>query len=149
MSTSKLFDAYATDADAEENGAWTTLRGGARVKIRSENSHVVREGARKLDKKYRSILMAESGLPAEIQDERDIALVGEFILVDWDVASGITNEKGEPLPFSKENAKWLCDALPGFRRDVVWAARTDDTFKAEQVAAMAENSDRPSGITPK
>ncbi len=142
MTTTKtIYDAYQTDAGLETEGAWTDLRGGARVKIRAEASVFVREKARALDKKYRAIMITEGGLPPDVQDTRDTELCATAILVAWE---NVTDKTGTVLPFTVDNARATLTALPRMRQDILYAARIDETFRAQQQEVMAGNSPQPS-----
>lgn len=141
MANNKLLAAYEQDLTAEREGAWVELQSGIKVKIRSEHSVEVREAARKLDKKYRALILSD-GMPADKQDERDTELCATTILVDWD--RDCIEAFGPP---TIDNFRKACLQLPAFRRDVVYKARLDETFKTEEVKRMAGNSAAPSVTT--
>jgi hypothetical protein len=139
--SNKLLAAYEQDTTAVNEGAWAELRSGIRVKIRSEHSVEVREVARKLDRKYRALILAD-GMPADKQDERDTELCATAILVDWD--TDCREAFGEP---TTANIRKACTELPAFRRDVIYLSRLDETFRTEEVRLMAGNSAAPSVTT--
>jgi hypothetical protein len=117
---------------------WQTLRGGVRVKVRYEQSNIVQEAARVLDKQYRSIIMTEGGLPADLQAQRDAKLCANAILTDWD---GVTDDAGAVVPFSPSTALALLSdpEMGDFRRDVIYAARVGENFRAQEQAAVTKN----------
>lgn len=141
MAPKNTYAAYRLDK-SETEGSWQDLRSGGKVKVRYENSTRVQDDARRLDKKYRAIMMTEGGLPAETQAERDTELCATSILVDW---ADITDENGALIPFSIENARRVLTDLPEMRRDVVYAARVSENFRAQEQAQIAGNLPLPSG----
>lgn len=133
---SSTYKAYSLDPKSETDGVWQTMRSGARVKIRYENSFRVQEAARRLDRKYRALMMSEGGLPANIQAEREAALCASDIVADWE---GVTDENDNPIPFSGENVLKVLTDLPEFRRDIVYMARLAENFRLAEQAELAKN----------
>lgn len=124
-----LFDAYKTDANLEEEGAWVEMRGGAQVKVRSENSTAAREYAAKLTKVQRQILQANNWvLPPKMQDRNEVLTCRHAIVVDW---KNVPDEEGNDLPYSPAAVERILTALPRFRADILQAAKLEETFKPE------------------
>lgn len=141
---STVFEAYATDENAERDGKWVELRAGLRVKVRYDDCLIAREWATKRAKKNRQLLIANGGvLPPKIQDQNHVDLLAEVLVVDW---SGITDREGNPLPCTKDNVRMLMRELPSLRRDVLFIASTEETFRAEaaEVDAMGKTAATPS-----
>lgn len=131
---SKLYEQYETDQTAENDGAWVEFRGGVKVKLRSENSEKAVDFAHKLAKKQRQLVVANGGLlPKKLQDANEVALCAQALIVDW---QGVTDRDGKALPCTQDNVRKVMQELPAFRRDVLFAARVDETFKAEEMAAV-------------
>lgn len=131
MATTKvatMYDEYETDSDLENEGTWVEIRGGAQVKIRADSSDIARDYANKLAKKQRNILAASNWvLPPKMQDRNEVLMCVHAYIVDW---KNVTNRAGEVLPFNKTNIELICTDLRQFRHDVLYAARTDETFRA-------------------
>ncbi len=138
---SALYEQYETDLAAENDGAWVEFRGGVHVRVRSENSKKAVDFAHKLAKKQRQVIVANGGvLPKELADANEVALCEQALVADW---KGVTDKAGNPLACTPENVRRVMKELPAFRRDVLFAARVDETFKVEQdaaVEAMGETS---------
>lgn len=137
-----IFDAYATDVKAEEEGTEIELRNGAKIRIRSENSTKVRNFIARLVRKQRNIILREGGsLPAELQDKNEIDICAEVLVVGW---SNVVGPQGE-IAYTKQRCRELVTALPALRRDILMQARLEDTFKKQEAEEMSGNSAAPSG----
>jgi hypothetical protein len=122
------FDEYETSTEAEEDGAWVEFRAGVKVKIRSENSSEVREYLTKLTKTQRNILKANGWvLPPKLQDRNDVLACKNAIVTDWE---GVTDREGNPVPYSPDNVERILTALPRLREEILFIAKTDETYKA-------------------
>jgi hypothetical protein len=63
--------------------------------------------------------IAKHGLSIEdIQNNRaeDRVLFAKYVIADWD---GVQDDQGEPVPFSEDNVKELCDQLPDILFDQI------------------------------
>lgn len=137
-----LFEAYATDVALEEQGVPVELRNGATMIVRSENSLAARRWLTKKVKEQRSLIAANRGLlPPEKNDQNDIDELAEVLIVGW---KNVTDRAGNEIPHSVEMARTLMKELPALRRDLLLAARTDETFRREVIEDMAGNSAAPS-----
>lgn len=142
---SKLFEAYATAH--EEDGVWVKLREFAddtppiMVCVRSMNSKRARHVLTAQLRAQRAKLTAQNFITTPEQDDaNEIELCVKALVADW---KGI-EENGVPLPCTAENIERLMTVLPAFRRDVVLAARMDETFRASALTAVEGNSQPPS-----
>lgn len=133
-----LYDQYATDLDAENNGKLVEFRGGACFRIRSFNSDAVRTLANRLSGQNRAKLLSNDWvLPPKEADAADVELCARAIVVGWE---NISNGTGEPLPYSVENCRKLMTELPALRREIIVASRLEQTFRKEVVERMEGNS---------
>ena len=134
---SNIKDLYGTDSRLENEGAMVEFRGGIQIRVRSENSTIVREYANRLLKKQRQLYMANNGIvPPGISDKNDIALCTNVLITGW---KNVIGEDGKEVEFTPQNVERLMTDYPALRRDVMFAARTDETFR-EVKEAMEGNS---------
>ena len=123
---------YSTDLDLEVNGVWVTT-GDAKFLI-----------ARMHNPDYNERLLAAMKPYKRQQLSKDeslklmVAIEAETILLDWD---GVT-ENGQPVPYSKEKAREYL-MIKDFRAQVMEAATSMHTFKAEEVEEGEKNSQTP------
>jgi hypothetical protein len=141
-----LYDAYSTDKQSVEDGIWVEVQPGVRFKVRSEQSVKVREWAARRAKGQRQLIVAGGGiLPPHLQDKNEVDQCAQATVVDWE---GVSDRQGNPVPFSKEACTELVTELPALRRDLLYLARTDETFRPEEVtAALGKTSGTPSAPT--
>lgn len=122
-----LKDLYGTDKTMENEGAWVELRGGIQVCVRSENSLKVREYANRVVKKQRQLYAANNGiLPPALSDKNDIEMCVDVLITGW---KNVPGDDDKPLEFTPENVRRIMTDFPALRRDVLYAARTDETFR--------------------
>lgn len=133
-----LFAKYKTDESKEREGVWVPLDGEGRIRIARTNNPLYREAMVRKVNRYK--MAAKSKVIPE-DDWITIVneLIAETILVDWE---GIT-EKGQPLPYSVENAKRVLTELKDFREMVLSIADNMDNFKEELDEGTEKNSARP------
>lgn len=133
-----LFAKYKTDESKEREGVWVPLDGEGRIRIARTNNPLYREVMVRKVNRYK--MAAKSKVIPE-DDWITIVneLIAETILVDWE---GIT-EKGQPLPYSVENAKRVLAELKDFREMVLSIADNMDNFKEELDEGTEKNSVRP------
>lgn len=119
---------FKTDASAEEDGQWVDLGDDVRVKVRSERSKKARQFAESHTRKHR-LAMARNGggLPFELRDELEIQLAARVIVVGWE---GV-EEDGTSVECTPENALRIMREYPALREQVLYAARTDETFRPD------------------
>ncbi len=133
-----LFAKYKTDESKEREGVWVPLDGEGRIRIARTNNPLYREAMVRKVNRYK--MAAKSKV---IPDDDWITIVNELIaetiLVDWE---GIT-EKGQPLPYSVENALRVLTELKDFREMVLSIADNMDNFKEELDEGTEKNSVRP------
>lgn len=135
-----LHETYATDQSAEADGAWIEVRPGIQFRIRSENCAKARDWANRRARSQRQFIIANQGLlPPAMVDKNDVDICSDVLVTGW---KGITDDKGVEIPFTKENVIALLKELPALRRDVLFLARTDETFRpsAEVASEMGKTS---------
>lgn len=132
------FSDITINIDAIEAGRWVSvdhLIPGVKLKVRGiENTDY---------KRLRNKLISEISRPVRLRgvdlatmEKINTTLLVEAVLVDW---SGIEDDDGQPLPFSKEKAASVLSdpGLVVFRNAVEWAASIvgeDDLVEAEAAA---------------
>lgn len=133
-----LFSKFKTDAEKERDGVWVPLDGEGRIRVARTNNPLYRESLVRKVSRYKTATKSKV-IPED--DWLDIVneLVAETILVGWE---GIT-EKGQPLPYSVENAKRVLTELKDFREMVLSIADNMDNFKEELDEGTEKNSVRP------
>lgn len=126
---------FSTDQQLEITGRWFNFGEKARVKIARQNNPKNREAVRRVFAPYR-----EATIGGAHDDTTAVKLLIEVmadsILVGWE---GLT-EKGQPLPYSKENAVRLLTNLPNFRDWVVTQAQRMENFKDKSMEEDLGNS---------
>lgn len=134
-----LYDEYETDLSAAETeGTWVSFKAGVQIKLLSEQSTAARKWAHARTRKLRSVIMANDGvLPPHVSDAVDIDLLAEVLIKDW---RGVYTRDRVPVPCTREAIKQLMTQLPALRREVLTAARMDETFKKAALEALEGNS---------
>lgn len=133
---------YALDATLEAEGAWVEFRGGMQLRVRSDSTRAVRQWANKNAKGQRQQIIAHGGiLPVDMIDKNEIAMCAAVLVSDW---RGVTDRDGKPLPYSPENVRQVLTDLPSLRREVLFTARSEETFRPE-ADELGKTSAPPSG----
>lgn len=124
-----LFNEFATNTEAEENGVWQEFAPGTKFLIaRSTNKHYSR-ALTKAFEKNRATLSRTSDAAEAMSEDIMIGVIARTILLDWE---GVVY-KGKPLEYSFENARELL-SHKDFRRWVMSKAEDLDSYKAVQEA---------------
>ncbi len=127
---------FATNAQAELEGAWVDLGEGAAIRVARYNNPRHKALRDRLLRPYRGLLLAGRDLPEDVEERVAIDCLAETILSDW---RGVTDEKGDPLPYDRETARDLLSSLRDFRETVAWHALQAETFRIAEVEAIAKN----------
>jgi hypothetical protein len=130
-----LFAEFATNANAEEAGAWVPYSGDIEFLIARSNNPTYARKLTKLFDRNRQLLNTKGKAAEEKAEQITIEVMAEAILLGW---KGNFTWKGAPLPYSKENAKTVL-ALKDFRRWVQEKAEDFERFKLVQDEADAGN----------
>ena len=123
-----VYQQYQTDTTAEADGQWVEFRPGIRVRIRSTTCDLVRTVEDRLAARLRPKLMANNWrLPPKDADAQEVEVLAQGVVVAWE---GVTDAAGAVLECTPATVRTVMTALPAFRREVLMAARLDDTFRA-------------------
>lgn len=128
-----IYKRFKTDSDLEAKSGIELDYGGG-VKIR-----VLRAGGtnRAFQKALRDSLIKNNRKLSAMDDDESVRgmaeVYSETVVIGWE---GITDEKDEPLPFSKENVVKVLTELPELFRDIQNAAQSTDLFRAERRAEL-------------
>lgn len=146
--TSKLYDAYKTDKDAEQNGVWTDPEAGVSFKLArmgGANSKYQRALAQAMKPHMRE---AQLGLLEEsVADPIMQKVFIETVLLGWKSYDDEGKEKdgvidgpdGQPLSFSKDNAKKLFSDLPDLYMRLREYASSYANFRSAVLAEASKN----------
>ena len=130
-----LFAEFATNTSAEEAGAWVPYTGDIEFLIARSNNPTYARKLTKLFDRNRQLLNTKGKAAEAKAEEITIDVMAEAILLGW---KGTFTWKGQPLPYSKENAKTVL-AVKDFRRWVQEKAEDFERFKLVQDEVDAGN----------
>lgn len=133
-----IFSKFKTDESKERDGVWVPLEKDGRIRVARTNNPLYREALVRKVSRYKTATTSKV-IPEDDWLNIVNELVAETILVGWE---GIT-EKGQPLPYSVENAKRVLTELKDFREIVLSIADNMDNFKEELDEGTEKNSVRP------
>lgn len=119
---------FATDLTLEEEGVWVDIGEGAKVKVARIGNPKYRARLRELQKPYRRQIRLDT-LPEDLNDEIVIRAIADTILLDW---SGIEDDKGKAIKYSKDAAFELLKGLRDFRGLIADIALEQQTFRREE-----------------
>lgn len=131
----KFSDVYAYDKTAAEEGVWTDIGHGMKVKVRSFESSHTKALRTKLQEPYKALLRTGKDIPEEDQNELNIKLMAKSSLLDWNLTEGtgefdaLGKEIERKIPFTPETAEQFLRTEPRFARDVIQVLIADETFK--------------------
>ncbi|KKL67244.1 hypothetical protein LCGC14_2136930 [marine sediment metagenome] len=130
---------FATDEKSELEGAWEELAEGARILVaRVGNDHYT-ERFKRLGKGLQRQI-DRGTLPEKKGRTIFIAIMVDTILLNWE---GLA-DKGQPIEYSKENARTMLQAYPDFRQ-LVWDIASDaDLYRIKDREEDLGNSSAPS-----
>lgn len=129
----KFSDIYSHDKVAAEEGVWSPIGNGFRIKVRSFESAQVKALRKKLNEPFAAILRMGKDIPEDDQNEINIKLVANSALLDWDLGEGSPE-------FSPSVAETFLREQPRFARDVIAVLVADETFKRREREEDAKNS---------
>lgn len=127
-----IFKSFGTDAKLEEEGAWVSLGGNAKILVgRAGNKKYSRLLAAQVEKNQ-AVLDLKTDASDNLSDEIMIDVFAQSILLGFEALTF----KGEAIEYSVDNAKILL-AVKDFRTEVGKHARNVDNFRnaAEAVTA--------------
>jgi hypothetical protein len=121
---------FGTDPTKEAEGVWFDIRGAGFLLKRANNPEF----------RARSFKLARQNRRArrdEAADEVTTDLIVNTVLMDWrDV-----EERGEPLPFSKENAKRVLLQYRDLLDEIFERASDIEAYQTDQDEEIAKNSE--------
>lgn len=126
-----IFEDFATDTSAEEEGTWVPYAGNVEFLIARFGNKAFTKRFAQLHKLHKRVLDTKSDAADQKADEIMVTAYADAVLLGW---KGDLTYKGASLPYSKENAKTLL-GLKDFREWVYTQASEMANFKA---AAEAE-----------
>lgn len=139
-------DIYAHDKTAAEEGVWTDIGHGIKIKVRAFDSAHTRALRRKLEEPFKALTKRGGEIPEEQANEINIKLLAGSSLLGWNLTEK-TGEKAEdgsdvrrPITFTPTKAEELLTQEPRFARDVIAALMADETFKKRSREEDAKNS---------
>lgn len=115
---------FKTDEKKEQEGVWVDLDENSRVLIARIGNDHYNEILRKKAKPYRAAIRSNS-LKDTILKKLMIEVIAESVLLNWE---GIT-EKGEVIPYSRENAIRLLTTYKEFLNLITNIAEESELFK--------------------
>lgn len=137
-----------SDPQLKEDGVWHQIAvpgfpSTVGFKLRSANSNAARMWDQKRFRDQRHLYLNDNVPPIEVLDRNDADKVAEVLLLDWQ----IVKEDGDKEPIDVELVRRVMIQLPDVRFDLIEASRRKDAYRAQEVAAIAKNSDAPSLMT--
>ncbi len=134
-----LHKEFATDEKSELEGIWEEVSEGAKVLIARVGNDRYTERYKKLGKGIQRQI-DRGTLPSEKVQKIFISILADTILLNWE---GFAN-KGEPLPYNRENCMEMLKDYPDFRQ-MVWDMANDaETFRLDNRDEDLGNSLKPS-----
>lgn len=134
-----IFDQFATDQQAEEEGKWFGLTLNAEIKLAALTSKRAETARRAIERKYSAFMRLKGGPPADVLREMALHTITHGCVVDWR-GSDWVDDSGKPIACTAENAQMIFERLPKLR-DMVSSILTDDeSYKAERREEAEGNS---------
>lgn len=137
MSKKSIYDKFATDKKAEQEGITLDYGDGMEIRIaRAGGSNTKFESL--IQSKLRKYERLRQNDLLEIAVLRPIMreIYAEAIVLGW---SGVTDREGNTLPFNKENAIQLFTDLPDLFEDIVVQSQRAALFRQTVLEAEAGN----------
>lgn len=124
-----------TDPTLEKDGVEVNLGDGAAIIVRPMRNENFRKYLNELLKPYERRIQ-QKRMDGKLQDELTRKAVAKFVLIGW---KGIKLD-GKEVKYSPEKAVELMERFGDFEEDVLTAAMTRETFRAEVVEENEKNS---------
>lgn len=132
-----LFKAYKTNHKNEVEGTWVEFGNGVAFKLARES-----ETNQEYQAKYTALIekhsreIATGSIDPEVDKKASLDLFLECTLKDW---RGVTDEEGNSLEFSTDNARWLMEQLPDLYIELKREAGRRKNFLAHKDEQDAKN----------
>lgn len=131
----KFSDIYAHDKTAAEEGVWTDIGYGIKVRVRAFDSAHTRALRTKLQEPFKALLRNGKEIGDDDSQEINIKLIAGSSLLDWN----LEDDNGK-IEFSVAKAEQFLRDEPRFARDVITALMADETFKKRNREEDGKNS---------
>lgn len=122
---SGFLERYQTDKTAEEEGVWVDFGGNVQVKVARITSKKSKEVRRKLERplvrKNRSDDLSVEQLEYLMTEQ-----LAQAVIHDW---KGVTDDEGNELIFTVDNARAVLNKFPDFREDIATASLEKETYR--------------------
>lgn len=138
-------DIYAHDKTAAEEGVWTDIGHGIKIKLRAFDSAHTRALRKKLEEPFKHLTKRGGEIPEDDANEINLKLLAGSSIIDWNLTenSDERDENGKPvqrkIAFNAATAEALLKQEPKFARDIIAALMADETFKRRQREEDAKN----------
>lgn len=133
---SGFLERYQTDKTAEEEGVWVDFGGNVQVKVARITSKKSKEVRRKLERplvrKNRSDDLSVEQLEYLMTEQ-----LAQAVVQGW---RGVTDDEGNELPFTVENARAVLNKFPDFREDIATASLEKETYRTAALKDELGNS---------
>ena len=126
---------YATDKEAEQDGVDVELGDGGTITVRRTNNKQFRDLLEKLRKPYERQIQRGTA-NKDMIDGLTRKAVARTVLIGW---KGIEID-GKAVKYSPEKAEELMKEFEDFQEDVLFAANSRETFRAEVMEENEKNS---------
>lgn len=127
---------FRTSKEAENEGIWRDIGGGARIKIGRVGSDRYKEAFARFSKPYKTAIRTGT-LADDVAEDLLIDAMVDAVLLDWE---GLVID-GEELSYSKVNAKNVLYEFKDFRDLVTSMASELETFRVQETEEAVKNSD--------
>ena len=132
------FSSFKTNLDAEREGVWEDIGGGAALLVARAGNPEHEETIARLERKMRPQSMAaDAELPIPLRQEIAIQAMVANILLGW---RGLLDDDGKEIPYSREKAEELLRGARDFRQLVANLSMERRRFQNELTADTVGNS---------
>lgn len=131
-----LYDMFATDENAAEDGKWFEFGGDISVKIRRYRAKKSLKAREQLEQPFKRAGSQTVSIPEDQREEVGIQHLARGIIADW---KGVTTRDGKPLAYSVAAAIQLLRDLPEFAGAVVDISLKMDNFREEEKKEIEGN----------
>lgn len=128
------FKAIKTDPEAEQNGVWQDIGGGASLLIARYLNPKHKKAVDKRTKPYRRQIR-DGSIPDEIADKLEADCMADAVLLDW---QGVT-DGGEPVAYSRAEAARRLFEYRDFREMVQDLARDAAAYREAEIEEAEGN----------
>jgi len=131
-----IYDLYATNETAAEEGKWFEFSPEISVKIRRFKSKKSRKVREALEAPYKRVNKFGATLPDDVQEDIAAEHIAEGIVVDW---KGLKDRDGNDLAYSKAAALKLFRDLPEFRDAIAEISLSLDNYRDDEKEEVLGN----------